>query len=94
MSWQNQRELHGDGRCKTDTRDRIPMAMNRGADHNMTITIRLSDEEQQRRAERAARNGRFDSCQRVHVGWVKPTDRPVRITKATASAQGRRNGSE
>ena len=34
------------------------MEFNRGAKHEMTITIRLSDDEQRRLAERAARNGR------------------------------------
>jgi predicted DNA-binding protein len=40
--------------------------INRGANHAMTITIRLSDEEQRRLAERAARNGR-DLADYVHL---------------------------
>jgi hypothetical protein len=42
------------------------MDMNRGAKHDMTITIRLSDDEQRRLAERAARNGR-DVADYVHL---------------------------
>jgi predicted DNA-binding protein len=42
------------------------LEINRGANYAMTITIRLSDEEQRRRAERAARNGR-DLADYVHL---------------------------
>jgi predicted DNA-binding protein len=42
------------------------LEINRGANHAMTITIQLSDEEQRRLAERAARNGR-DLADYVHL---------------------------
>jgi predicted DNA-binding protein len=47
------------------------MEWNRGAQHDMTITIRLSDDQQRQLAERAARHGR-DLAEYVH--WLIERD--------------------
>src|SRR6516162_5837600 len=66
MSWQNYRGLDGDRCGKAGTRETISMAMNHGSEQDMTITIRLSDDEQRRLAERAARNG-HDLADYIHL---------------------------
>lgn len=68
---------------KTGTCDRIAMEMNRGAKHDMTITIRLSDDEQRRLAERAARNGR-DVADYVHLLIERDIQGPAAVEQALA----------
>ena len=57
--------------------------MNRGATHGMTITIRLSDDEQRRLAERAARNGR-DVAEYVHLLIERDIEGPSAVDQALA----------
>jgi predicted DNA-binding protein len=59
------------------------MAMNRGAKHDTTITIRLSDEEKRRLAERAARNGR-DVAEYVHLLIERDIQEPSAVDQALA----------
>jgi len=49
----------------------------------MTITIRLSDEEQRRLAERAARNGR-DVADYVHLLIERDIQEPAAVDQALA----------
>jgi hypothetical protein len=67
----------------TGNRDRIAMEMNRGAKHDMTITIRLSDDEQRRLAERAARNGR-DVADYVRLLIERDIQEPPAVDQALA----------
>jgi len=59
------------------------MEINHGANHDMTITIRLSDEEQRRLAERAARNGR-DVADYVHLLIERDIQEPAAVDQALA----------
>jgi hypothetical protein len=59
------------------------LEINRGANYAMTITIRLSDEEQQRLAERAARNGR-DLAGYVHLLIERDIQEPGAVDQALA----------
>jgi predicted DNA-binding protein len=59
------------------------LEINRGANHAMTITIRLSDEEQRRLAERAARNGR-DLAGYVHLLIERDIQEPGAANQALA----------
>ena len=55
--------------------------MNRGATHDMTITIRLSDDEQRRLAERAVRNGR-DVAEYVRLLIERDIEGPSAVDRA------------
>jgi hypothetical protein len=57
------------------------MEANRGAVHEMTITIRLSDDEQRRLAERAARLGR-DLADYVHLLIERDIHGPATMDEA------------
>jgi predicted DNA-binding protein len=59
------------------------MEISRGAKHDMTITIRLSDDEQRRLAERAARNGR-DVADYVHLLIERDIREPSEVDEALA----------
>jgi predicted transcriptional regulator len=59
------------------------MEMNHGAKHGMTITIRLSDDEQRRLAERAAQSGR-DVAEYVHMLIERDIREPVAVDQALA----------
>jgi hypothetical protein len=59
------------------------MEMNRGEKHAMTITIRLSDDEQRQLAERAARNGR-EMADYVHMLIKRDIDGPSAVDEALA----------
>lgn len=73
----------GPRRSTTGVCVRIPVEMNRGAKHDMTITIRLSDEEQRRLAEGAARNGR-DVAEYVHSLIERDIQEPSAVDQALA----------
>jgi hypothetical protein len=57
--------------------------MNGGAKPDMTITIRLSDDEQRRLAERAARDGR-DLADYVHLLIARDIQEPASVDEALA----------
>jgi hypothetical protein len=77
-----------DPRCvNSGIRDKIAMQRNRGARHDMTITIRLSDEEQRRLAERAARNG-HNIAEYVHLLIERDIQKPATVDQALAPFRG------
>jgi hypothetical protein len=57
------------------------MEMTRGAQHDMTITIRLTDEEERQLAERAARNGR-DLPEYVRLLIERDIQKPLAVDEA------------
>jgi hypothetical protein len=57
------------------------MEMDPGEKHDMTITIRLSDEEQRQLAERAERNGR-EMADYVHMLIKRDIDGPSAVDEA------------
>jgi predicted DNA-binding protein len=59
------------------------MEINHGANHDMTILIRLSDEEQRRLTERAARNGR-DVADYVQLLIERDLQEPAAVDLALA----------
>jgi hypothetical protein len=68
---------------KTAACDRIGERIYQGANHDMTITIQLSDEEQLKLAERAARNG-HDLADYVHLLIERDIQEPSAVDQALA----------
>jgi predicted DNA-binding protein len=69
--------------AKSGACDRIAVDINREAAHAMTITIRLSDDEQRLLAERASRTGR-DLADYVHLLIERDIHGPTDVDEALA----------